>query len=94
MSTLNRFFKNLFTLTIDSKLMVHSKMDDVDLNRSRTAQILYGDYQNFNGIFFSTSREIDVSEKSKLNIKLNYKQYEFDKEVSISFSIPKNYKRK
>ena len=33
-------------------------------------------------------------EKSKLNIKLNYKQYEFDKEVSISFNIPKNYKRK
>lgn len=94
LTTIDEYFKNLITLTPDNNLIIHSKMDDIDLNRSRTAQISYGDYQNFNGIFFSTSREIDVSEKSKLNIKLNYKQYEFDKEVSISFSIPKNYKRK
>lgn len=94
LTTIDDYFKNLITLTADNNLIVHSKMDDVDLNRSRTAQITYSDYQNINGLFFSTSREIDVSEKSKLNIKLNYKQYEFDNEVSIFFSVPKNYKRK
>ena len=94
LTTIDEYFKNLITLTADNNLIVHSKMDDVDINRSRTAQITYGDYENNNGLFFSTSREIDVSEKSKLNIKLNYKQYEFDKEVFISFNIPKNYKRK
>ena len=94
LTTIDEYFKNLITLSADNNLIVHSKMDDVDVNRSRTAQISYSDYENNNGIFFSTSREIDVSEKSKLNIKLNYKQYEFDKEVSISFNIPKNYKRK
>ena len=94
LATVDDYFKNLITLSSENSLILHSKMDDVDVTRSRTAQISYFDYQNVNGIFFSSSREIDVSEKSKLNVKLNYKQFEFDKEVSITFNIPKNYKRK
>jgi len=94
LSTIDEFFKNLLTLSSDNKLMLHSKMDDVDAARSRTAQITYGDYQNYNGFLFSTYREIDVAEKNKLNVKLNYKQYDFNKEVSMGFNLPKNYKRK
>jgi len=94
LSTLNRFFKNLFTLTIDSKLMVHSKMDDVDMLRSRTADITYDDYELMNGIFFSKSRQISVSEKTKLDVNLIFKQYEFNKELSLTFNVPKNYIRK
>jgi phosphoribosylformylglycinamidine synthase len=37
---------------------------------------------------------VSVSEKNKLDVKLNYKQYEFNKEVSITFNVPKNYKLK
>jgi hypothetical protein len=94
MSTLNRFFKNLFTITIDSKLMVHSKMDDVDMLRNRTADITYDDYELMNGIFFSKSRQISVSEKTKLDVNLIFKQYEFNKEFSLTFNVPKNYIRK
>lgn len=94
MSTLNRFFKNLFTITLDSKLMVHSKMDDVDILRNRTADITYDDYELMNGIFFSKSRQISVSEKTKLDVNLIFKQYEFNKELSITFNLPKNYIRK
>ncbi len=94
MSTLNRFFKNLFTITIDSKIMVHSKMDDVDMLRSRTAYITYDDYELMNGIFFSKSRQISVSEKTKLDVNLIFKQYEFNKELSLTFNVPKNYIRK
>ena len=94
LATVDDYFKNLITLSSENNLILHSKMDDVDVTRSRTAQLSYFDYQNINGIFFSSSREIDISEKSKLNVKLNYKQFEFDKEVSITFNIPKNYKRK
>ena len=94
LSTVDPFFKNLFTLSNDNKIMLHSKMDDVDVARSRTADITYSDYENKNGIFFSTSRQILASEKNKIDIRLTYKQYEFNKELSVALTIPKNYKRK
>ncbi|MGG9961506.1 DUF4292 domain-containing protein [Ferruginibacter sp. SUN106] len=93
-STIGQFFKNLLTLSDDNNLLLHSKLDDVDVNRNRTADITYDDFENKNGIDFSTYREITVSEKNKLDIRMNYKQYEFNKELSVSFSIPKNFKRK
>jgi hypothetical protein len=91
--TIGDFFKHLLTLSADNSLLVHSKLDDVDVNRNRTADITYDDFENKNGIDFSTYREITVSEKNKLDIRLKYKQYEFNKELSVSFKVPKNYKR-
>jgi hypothetical protein len=94
-SSIDEFFKNLFTITSDQKLMLHSKMDDVDHARSRTADMTYGQYDHNNGCcFFSTDRQIVVSEKNKLEIQLNFKQYEFNKELSVAFPVPKNYIRK
>jgi hypothetical protein len=93
-STLGKYFKHLLTVQPSNYLLVHSKLDDVDFTRNRTADITYTDYENKNGVNFSTYREITVSEKNKLDIKLNFKQYEFNKDLSVSFNIPKNYKRK
>lgn len=93
-STIDNYFKNLITLTTDNKTMLHSKMDDIDVSRSRTADIVYDGYDNSSGFNFSTGRDISVSEKNKLDVKLNFKQYEFNKELSLAFPIPKNYKRK
>ena len=93
-STIGKFFKNLLTLSTDNSLLLHSKLDDVDVNRNRTADITYDDFENKTGFDFSTYREITVSEKNRLDIRLKYKQYEFNKELSVSFKIPKNYKRK
>lgn len=90
-SMAGRFFKHLLTLTSDNYLLTHSKLDDVDITRSRTADLTYGDYENKTGFNFSTYREITVSEKNKLDIRLNFKQHEFNKELSLPFSIPKNY---
>ncbi|HRI25415.1 MAG TPA: DUF4292 domain-containing protein [Ferruginibacter sp.] len=92
--SVGQFFKNLLTLSPDNSLMQHSKLDDVDLARNRTADITYSEYENRGGINFSTNRAITVSEKNKLDISLKFKQYEFNKELSVSFNIPKNYKRK
>ncbi|HQW83792.1 MAG TPA: DUF4292 domain-containing protein, partial [Ferruginibacter sp.] len=63
-------------------------------NRSRTADLTYSSYDNKTGINFSTYREITISEKNKLDIRMNFKQYEFNKELSVSFNIPKNYTTK
>jgi len=92
-STKGQFFKNLVTLNASDNLLVHSKLDDVDVNRNRTADITYADFESKNGPQFSTYREITVSEKNKLDIRLKYKQYEFNKELSVSLKVPKNYKR-
>jgi hypothetical protein len=89
-----KYFKNLLTLSSDNFYLTHSKLDDVDISRSRTADLTYSDYENKSGFNFSTYREITVSEKNRLDIRLNYKQYEFNKELSVSFNIPKNYTKK
>lgn len=93
-ATLGSYFKHLLTLNRDDRLIVHSKLDDVNLSRNRTADITYGEYENNNGLPFATYREITVSEKNKLDIHLNFKQYEFNKELTIAFNIPANYKRR
>lgn len=94
LATVGVYFKHLLTLNKEDRLLLHSKLDDVNLARNRTADITYGDYENNNGVTFSTSRAITVSEKNKLDISLNFKQWEFNKELSISFNIPSNYKRR
>jgi uncharacterized protein DUF4292 len=93
-ATLGGYFKHLLTLNKSDRLLVHSKLDDVNVTRNRTADITYGEYENNNGVPFSTYREITVSEKNKLDIHLNFKQYEFNKVLPITFNIPSNYSRR
>ncbi len=93
-SMAGKFFKNLLTLSSDNYNLLHSKLDDVDINRSRTADLTYADYETKSGFNFSTYREITISEKNKLDIRLNFKQYEFNKELSVFLNVPKNYIRK
>ncbi|HEX2606901.1 MAG TPA: DUF4292 domain-containing protein [Flavisolibacter sp.] len=91
--SLGRFFKNLLTLDQATMTLKHSKLDDVNLSRNRTADLAYDEYETKRGPNFSTRRSITVSEKKRLDVKLDFKQYEFNQEVSFPFSIPKNYDR-
>jgi len=94
LATIGSKFKHLLTLAKPDRLLTHSKLDDLNIARNRTADITYGDFENKNGVNFSTYREITVSEKNKLDIQMNYKQYEFNKDLQINFNIPKNFKRR
>lgn len=91
--SLGKLFKNLITLNESDKTLLHSKLDDADPSRNRTADLTYSDYENKKGPWFSTKRRIVVAEKNRLDIKLDFKQYDFNQEVSFPFSIPKNYDR-
>ena len=93
MLSLGKWFKNLVTFTESDKILMNAKLDDVDISRSRTAALTYSDYENKKGVPFSTKRSITVTEKNRLDIKLEFKQYEFNQEVSFPFSVPKNYDR-
>lgn len=88
------FFRHLISMNNNDHLVLHSKLDDQDVLRSRTCYLNYSDYENRNGVNFSTGRTISVTEKTKLDVKLNFKQYNFNETLSYPFSVPKNYKRK
>lgn len=88
------FFKNLVTIdTLENKIL-RSKLDDVEENRNRTCDIELNDYQLTQGRLFSHNRVISVLEKSKLEIKLDYKQVTFDEPQTFPFNIPKSYSLK
>lgn len=91
--SIGKTFKNLITINGNSNELVHSKLDDIDITRSRTADLNYDDYENKKGRSFSSKRRITVAEKNKLDISLNFKQYDFNDDVSFPFSIPKNYQK-
>jgi len=92
--TVGTFFKNLITLSLGNNHLERIKLDDIDLNQNRTAALVYDDYERTDNFDFATSREINVSEKSKVDIKILFKQYEFNNELSFPFTIPRNYKTK
>lgn len=94
MSTADSFFKHLLTMRKDDFAILHSKLDDVDAARNRTADFTYGDYGNIDTRLFSGDRKISIAEKTRLEINLNLKQVEFDKPLNFPFNVPKSYKVK
>lgn len=93
-SSSGEFFKHLLSLKAENLQVLHSKLDDVNPGMHRTADLTYGDYINTDGLQFSTDRIVIIAEKNKITAHLNYKQVEFNKELQLSFSVPKNYKIK
>lgn len=91
---IGKWFKNLISINNNDHLIMNSKLDDVDVQHNRTCYLGYSDYENKTGVNFSTNRNISVTEKTILDIKLNFKQYVFNETLSFPFSIPKNYKIK
>ena len=87
-------FKNFITLDNVDFRVLHSKLDDLDDKRNRTCDITLSNYLPLNGFQFATYRTISVSEKSKLDISLDFKQYDFNNPLQYRFAIPVNYKPK
>lgn len=85
------FFKHLLTIALPENQLQSSKLDDIDELRNRTSFLTYSGYENKKNVSFSTKRRINVAEKKKLDIKLDFKQYEFNETLSFPFTIPKNY---
>src|SRR5450631_3851857 len=63
--TAGDFFKNLLTISADNSVLERSKLDDIDVGQNRTADLTYGDYEQYGGFSFATYREITVAEKTK-----------------------------
>jgi hypothetical protein len=92
--SLGTVFRHFITIHANEKVVQHSKMDDVDVLRNRTCDLIYEKYEDKKGPRFSTRRQITVSETSKLDVKLDFKNYDFNETLSFPFNVPKNYERK
>ncbi|HEU0065458.1 MAG TPA: DUF4292 domain-containing protein [Flavisolibacter sp.] len=91
--SVGKWFKNLLTLNASNKTLIHSKLDDADINRNRTADLTYTDYDDKFDFPFSTHRKIIVAEKKRLEITLDFRQYNINPSVNFSFPVPRNYDR-
>lgn len=87
------WFKNLLTIYAADNSLLGSKLDDADITRIRSADLSYSDYERKDNVLFATKRRMIMSEKKKLDIKVEFKQFGFGDEVSFPFSVPKNYTR-
>lgn len=91
--SIGEWFKNLITVSDNDKYVQHCKLDDIDVNRNRTCDLTYSDYETKKGPHFSTNRKITVAEKSKLDVRINFKQYDFNETLSFPFPVPDKFKR-
>ncbi|MDQ3681984.1 MAG: DUF4292 domain-containing protein [Bacteroidota bacterium] len=91
--SISEWFRNLLTVNMKDKSLQRSKLNDADIVRNRTADLAYSDYETKKDISFPTKRRISISEKKKLDIKLEFKQFTFNEDVSFPFNVPKNFKR-
>jgi hypothetical protein len=65
-------YKHLVTLDNVDYRILHSKLDDVDMQRNRTCDITFSNYQTIDNFLFATFRQISVAEKSRLDIFLDF----------------------
>lgn len=87
-------FKHLITLTHNDFVITHSKLDDVDMQRNRTCDISFSNYQPLGPFQFAAYRKIVVAEKSKLDINLDFREFSLNEPLKYTFEVPGNYKRK
>jgi hypothetical protein len=92
MSTLGDVFKHYITVGKSDLNVLFSKLDDVDITRSRTANLAYSDYIASGPWMFAGVRRISLSEKTKLDVNLEFKQVEFDIPMTLPFGVPKNFR--
>jgi hypothetical protein len=86
------YFKNLLTLSNPDFLVQNSKLDDLDEHRNRTCFMAYSDYEIRDRLHFPLKRKLSISEKSKLDLAMEFKQYNFNEALTFPFSIPSGYR--
>lgn len=90
--SMGKLFKHYITVSNDY-LITGSKLDDAEVGRSRTAVLSYGDYESRDNVRFATRRRISLAEQQRLEVALEFKQFNFNESLNYPFSIPKNYRR-
>jgi len=87
----NEYIRNLLTVGGTDKLLQSSKLEEKSVTKKRMSDLTYSDYENIKEGLFAEKRTINISDTSRINIKMDFKQYEFNEKLSFPFSVPKSY---
>ena len=93
-SLIGKLFKNLIILSEDNTKLVQLKLDDVDVAKHRTCDINYSQHTFVNNIQFPLYRTISINAQTKLDIRMEIKEFNFDEPLKYTFSVPKIGRRK
>jgi len=87
-------FKNLIVLNEDHTRILELKLDDIDIAQHRTCAISYSNHVSVNQFQFPMNRELIVSAQSRLVVRMEVKEFDFNEPLKYTFSIPKAGKKK
>lgn len=87
------FFNHQIFIDKNDLRIKKSELRNKDLIREKNGTIVYGDYDKTLGVNFAKLRNLTVVDQSIMNVSLEYKQYDFNKDLSFPFSIPDHYTR-
>ncbi len=91
---LGSLFKNLIVLNEDNSKILQLKLDDVDIMQHRTCAIAYSNHVAVNQYQFPMNRELIISAQSRLEVRMEVKEFNFNEPLKYTFAIPKPGKRK
>jgi hypothetical protein len=86
-----KYFKNFLVALLPGYLPSSSKLDDIDANRNRSAELYYSNYQMTDKANFSQTRNIKVNYKKVIAVHIDFKSWKFNQELNTHFSIPSGY---
>jgi hypothetical protein len=89
--SIGEFFRHQISCDQSSYRVTHSKLDEVTLIRNLTCDLTYGDYEQSGNRDFAKVRSVTVTDKTKLDIRMEVKQFSFNESLSYPFSVSKNY---
>ncbi|ANI88534.1 hypothetical protein A9P82_04005 [Arachidicoccus ginsenosidimutans] len=90
---------NLITLIDKNKKLIlkHSRLQDSTETYNRICDITYSNHQAIDsskGKWFSQTRDMILSNKTSVNVKLQFKQFKLGTDIDFPFSIPSSYTEK
>lgn len=87
-------FKSLIVLNDEHTRILELKLDDIDIAQHRTCAISYDNHVPVNQFQFPINRELIVSAQTRLEVRMEVKEFDFNEPLKYAFGIPKPGKRK
>lgn len=86
-------FRNFMAVVNNNRKLIlkNSRLDSRTGGQSRTCAIEYGNYSPLGNTRFSAVRKINLKDKTEMEVKLQFKDFNFNQPVTFPFSIPKSY---
>ena len=87
----SELLKSIYSFTKSNFLLGQSNFETANDPEVTSANIFYNNYDSVNNINFSASRDIAISGSSPANLRVNFKEYNFNQPQTFLFRISKNY---